>query len=136
MEIDKKWLVGFVDSKDCFVIKNNSINGLFLEFKISLWEKDIQLLYAIKKFFKYGSVEKEDDFFTYRINEINTLFNVIIPFFEKNKLLTKKKLDFLAFRDAILITKKEKNENGFDEDSLNRINKIEKKVKNNKSFVD
>ena len=133
MKIDQKWLTGFVDAKNCFLVKNVTRQKVDLEFQILLHEKDIQLLYAIKKFFGYGFVGKQHengDFF-YCINKLDTLHKVIVPFFEKNQLLTKKKIDFLAFRDIVLEIKKEKNNLLLQEESLERISKIKKKIDRN-----
>ena len=135
MKIDPKWLTGFVDAKDCFSITNHEDDKFIFEFRITVPEKDIQLLYAIKKFFGYGFVEQKEQLFSYRINKLETVFKVIIPFFERNQLLTKKKMDFLAFRDAILEIKKEKNSPQLSEESLARIEKIRTKIENNHSLV-
>lgn len=134
MKINDKWLTGFVDGKDCFFVEVISEEKVKLAFKVILESEDVQLLYAIKKFFGYGYIEQANEQSYYQIDKLETLAKVIIPFFEKNLLLTKKKLDFLMFRDVVLILKKEKNLHGLDQDSFDKVSKIETKIRKNQSF--
>lgn len=135
MRIDDKWLTGFVDGKDCFFVIVTSAKDVTLKFTIMLRNEDIQLLYAIKKFFGYGHIEQTKEHSYYQIDKLETLALVVVPFFERNALLTKKKLDFLMFRDAVLILKKEKNESGLEQDSFDKIRKIETKIKHHQNFA-
>jgi len=128
MKIDKNWLVGFVDGEGCFYIGiNKSVDlntgyQILPEFRIVQHERDIKLLYAIKSFFGHGMVvpnrSKDSSIYEYRIRKFDVLHDVIVPFFESNKLLTCKKFNFLAFRDVILMMKQQEH---LTESGLNKI---------------
>lgn len=119
MKINKNWLVGFVDGEGCFYIGINKSNDLKIgyqvlpEFRIVQHKIDVQLLYSIKDFFGHGRVvynkNKGDNIMEYRVRKLDTLLNIIVPFFEKNQLQSKKKLDFLIFRDVVLMMKEGKH---------------------------
>lgn len=119
MKIDKNWLLGFVDGEGCFYIGVNKSDDLKLgyqvlpEFRIVQHKKDIKLLYAIKDFFGHGIVvpnkSKDSLIYEYRVRKFDTLHDVIVPFFESNKLLTSKRFNFLAFRDVILMMKRQEH---------------------------
>jgi hypothetical protein len=139
MKIDEKWLSGFVDGEGCFYVGINKSNDLKVgyqilpEFRIIQHKRDIELLHAIKKFFGYGSIvsnkSKTSSIFEYRIRKFENLRDVIIPFFTKNPLLTKKKFDFLSFRDVIMIIDSKKH---LEKEGLNRIIRIKEKMNRNK----
>lgn len=135
MKIDKNWIVGFVDAEGCFYVGiNKSIDlkvgyQVLPEFRIVQHKRDIKVLYAIKGFFGHGSVvcnkSKGSEIYEYRIRKFEHLYSIILPFFESNELLTSKKFNFLAFRDIILIMKKQEHLSEF---GLNRIVDIKNKM--------
>ena len=56
-------------------------------------------MYALKSFFGCGSVrQKNANLWYYRVRRRSDLLDTIIPFFEKNELKTRKKVDFIRFR--------------------------------------
>jgi len=90
-KLNKNWILGFVDAEGCFFIGINKNKTMKLgeqvlpEFKIVQHNRDIQLLYKIKDFFKCGIIKpnknKNDVIYEYRVRNINHLNNIIIPFF-------------------------------------------------------
>lgn len=141
MKINEKWLTGFVDGEGCFYIGISKSSDLKIgyqilpEFRIIQHKRDIELLYSIKKFFGYGSVvpnkSKSSSVFEYRIRKFENLRNVIIPFFERNSLLTKKKLDFISFRKVVLIME---SGNHLEQSGLDKVIKIKEKMNRNKDI--
>ena len=135
MKIDKNWVVGFVDGEGCFYVGINKSVDLKVgyqvlpEFRIVQHKRDIKVLYAIKDFFGRGSVvcnkSKGSEIYEYRIRNFEHLCDIILPFFESNQLLTTKKFNFLAFRDIILIMKKQEH---LTEIGLSRIVNIKNKM--------
>lgn len=110
MNIHPQWVSGFVDGEGTFYIginQNKTMKTNFQvlpEFRVVQHKRDLQLLYALKKFFKNGVVRvNHGDRYELRIRNFEALKNVIIPFFEKNKLLTQKKHDFQKFRTIIIL---------------------------------
>ena len=103
MEISPDWVVGFVDGEGCFYVGINEHPEMKVgyqvlpEFRVVQHEKDIQILYALKKFFQCGVVRRNhDDRFELRIRKQECLLNVV-KFFEKHPLKTKKNTDFKKF---------------------------------------
>ena len=143
MKINKDWLTGFVDGEGCFYVGINKSSDLKIgyqvlpEFRIIQHEKDVELLYSIKKFLGYGSVVKNrshnSKIMEYRIRSIDSLIKVIIPFFEKNKLLTRKNLDFISFRKVILIMK---NGDHLNSEGLEQIWRIKNRMNRNKEKIE
>jgi len=124
MKIDTQWLVGFVDGEGYFsieVTKNLTLiedqeEQVIPEFRIVQHNRDVKLLYAIKKFFNCGRVisikgsNTKNQIMAYRVCDLNHLFTIIIPFFKRYSLVTYKKFDFYDFASIIeLMIKKVMN---------------------------
>jgi hypothetical protein len=103
MDLLQDWVVGFVDGEGCFYVGINehpemSIGYQVLpEFRVVQHESDIQILYALKKFFRCGVVRRNhDDRFELCIRKLDCLLEVV-KFFDKHSLRTKKNADFKKF---------------------------------------
>lgn len=121
-----EWLVGITDSNGIFNIyinKNN--NKIIFTYKISLIINNIQLLYKIKNYLKIGSINYTNNIVIYLINNNNDLLNIILPIFDKYKLLTSKRFNYLLFKKCLLIN----NNNNFNQ--LLKINLINNIINNN-----
>ena len=108
MELDAQWIVGFVDGEGCFHVGINPHNEMSAgvqvlpEFTVVQHERDIQVLHALKSFFGCGVVRKNNgDRMAYRVRGHEHLSKNILPFFEKHPLKTRKRVDFLKFRDIV-----------------------------------
>jgi hypothetical protein len=110
--LETQWIVGFVDGEGCFNldvhVKEDMRWGLQmqLEFTVVQHEYDRQVLEALKEVFGCGSVRvnRIDGTSTrlhYRCKNVKHLNNNIVPFFEKHKLKTKKRVEFERFRDIV-----------------------------------
>ena len=101
------WVVGFTDGEGCFsisVFKNKTSTlgwQVFPEFAITQSAKSLNTLEEIKKFFECGRIfinrrhdNHREDLYRYCVRSTNDLNNIIIPFFEKNKLQSSKVNDF------------------------------------------
>ncbi len=112
MNINPYWLSGFVDGEGTFYVgvnvnKTMKINYQVLpEFRIVQHEKDIKLLYAIKKYLNAGVVRKNhEDRQEIRIRSFVDLNNIVIPHFDKYPLITQKRFDFIKFKKIINLMK-------------------------------
>ena len=110
MNLEAQWIVGFVDGEGCFFVGINPhpemTTGFQVlpEFTVVQHQRDIQLLYALKDFFGCGVVRTNHaERMAYRVRSIEHLNRVIVPFFEKYPLRSKKHLDFLKFRDILML---------------------------------
>jgi hypothetical protein len=110
LNLEAQWIVGFVDGEGCFFVGINPHSEMtsgyqvLPEFTVVQHKRDIQLLYALKKFFGCGVVRSNHgDRMAYRVRSIQHLSEIIIPFFDKHQLKSKKKLDYLKFRKILLL---------------------------------
>lgn len=143
MELQAQWIAGFVDGEGCFSVTINKSDSMKIgyqvlpEFVVVQHERDIKLLYALKAHFKCGVVRKNHgDRQCYRVRELKSLKNEIIPFFEKHSLKTSKNIDFLKFRQIIniMVEKKHLTIEGLDEIKI-IISKINNRGKKNDNIL-
>lgn len=116
MKINPAWIAGFVDGEGTFYVGVNRNDTMTVgyqvlpEFRIVQHKKDIQLLYALKKFFGVGVVRvNHEDRYELRIRSLDHLDKIVIPFFNANPLLTQKKFDFIKFKRIINLMKQNKH---------------------------
>ena len=107
MELHPEWVVGFVDGEGCFYVgvnKNKTMNlgyQVLPEFRVVQHQRDIQVLYALKRFFGCGTVRRNDeDRCELRIRKLECLKKVV-EFFQNHPLKTKKNVDFKKFSKII-----------------------------------
>jgi LAGLIDADG endonuclease len=110
MELDAQWIVGFVDGEGCFHVSVNphpemSAGAQVLpEFTVVQHQRDIQVLHALKSYFGCGVVRvNHGDRMAYRVRAHEHLSENIIPFFEKHPLKTRKRVEFIKFRDIVTL---------------------------------
>ena len=114
--LEAQWVVGFVDGEGCFYVGINAQPEMktgyqvLPEFTVVQHKREVQLLFALKKFFGCGVVrQNHGDRMAYRVRGLENLRERIIPFFEKHPLKTKKRLDFLKFRKIVLLMEREEH---------------------------
>ena len=112
MNLDAKWVTGFVDGEGCFHVginPNAEMTAGFQvlpEFTVVQHKRDVQLLHAMKSYFGCGVVRvNHGDRMAYRVRGISDLNEIIIPFFFKHPLQSKKRVDFEKFRHILLLMK-------------------------------
>ena len=110
MKLDAQWITGFVDGEGCFHVGINAhaemTTGFQVlpEFTVVQHERDVQVLHALKAHFGCGVVRtNHGDRMAYRVRGVKHLLEHIVPFFVKHPLKTRKNVDFLKFRDVLLL---------------------------------
>lgn len=110
MNLDPQWIVGFIDGEGRFFVGINSHQSLKMslqvlpEFTVVQHKSDIQLLHGLKKYFGCGVVRgNHGDRMAYRVRGHSHLLDTILPFFEKHKLKSKKRIEFERFRTIVLM---------------------------------
>ena len=100
---DMAWLVGLVEGDGWFSITQNGKYCKY-EFGIELHERDIQMLYKIKKALGVGtiSLKKDQNKVSFRIRKKPHLKEVILPIFDKYTMISTKHLKYLRFRLNLL----------------------------------
>ena len=108
MKLSPEWIVGFVDGEGCFHVSINRHDEMTMgyqvlpEFTVVQHESDVQILHALKAYFGCGVVrQNHGDRMCYRVRDQGHLREIILPFFEKHLLKTKKRMNFLKFRDVL-----------------------------------
>lgn len=116
--LSAEYIVGLTDGEGCFYVQIREPNlthksyRIEMHFFIKLREDDLLLLEKVRDFFGCGGVYFQKE---YRINQRNCyrysvtarkdLFNIIIPFFDKHPLQSKKINNFLLFRQIAFLLK-------------------------------
>jgi len=128
MKLDSQWITGFVDGEGCFYVGINKHPDMTTgyqvlpEFTVVQHERDIQVLYALKKHFGCGVVRRNHgDRMCYRVRGIQHLLERIVPFFVKHPLKTKKRIAFQKFRRILLMMEAGEH---LTSDGLDRIGRI------------
>ncbi len=110
MKLDPQWITGFVDGEGCFHVGINPHKEMTAgfqvlpEFTVVQHKRDVQILHALKDYFGCGVVRvNHGDRMAYRVRGQKHLLEHIVPFFIKHPLKTKKNVDFLKFRDIVLM---------------------------------
>ena len=116
MKINPYWVSGFVDGEGTFYVginRNDTMKVKFQvlpEFRIVQHERDIKLLYALKKYFGVGVVRvNHDTRYELRVRSLEHVNKFIIPHFDKYQLLTQKKFDFIKFKEIIKLMNENKH---------------------------
>ena len=139
------WIVGYVDGEGCFSVslfRNKTTKfgwQVFPEFVVTQGEKSKKSLEILKNFFSCGKsyVNKRHDdhnenIYRYCVRSRKNLTEVIIPFFQNNRLKTAKQEDFEIFARIIQMM----NENvHLKEKGLTKIAKLIEKMNHKKSSV-
>ena len=106
---DERWISGFVDGEGCFHVAINSLSKMTMkyqvlpEFRLVQHERDIEVLEKIRDFLGVGVVRKNhSDRYELRVRSLKEL-NVLVDFFERSPLMTKKKNDFELFKEIIIL---------------------------------
>ena len=128
MQLEAQWIVGFVDGEGCFHVSVNAHPEMSVgyqvlpEFTVVQHERDIQILHALKAHFGCGVVRKNHgERMAYRVSGKEHLLQKIVPFFMAHPLKTKKHVNFLKFRDVLLLMEKDAH---LDPDGVNEIRAI------------
>lgn len=116
--LSPSFISGFSDAEGSFVVtilKNPRYKtgwNVQARFQIKLHEKDRALLLLIQNYFdNVGYISKINDKFTveFRVSDITSLNNIIIPHFEKYTLITNKYKDFIIFKQIVSLMSENKH---------------------------
>ena len=109
MKLHAEWITGFVDGEGCFHVGINANSEMKVgfqvlpEFTVVQHERDVQVLHALKAYFGCGVVRvNHAERMAYRVRSAKHLQQIIVPFFMKHPLKTKKNVDFRKFRQVLL----------------------------------
>lgn len=122
--LNPDWIVGFIDGEGCFHIGINKNSGvkfgyqILPEITVVQHKSDINILYQLKTAMGCGVVRRNhEERYCWRVRDLDNLSNVIVPFFEKHPLKTKKNVEFKKFARVVRLMKEGKHliSSGFNE---------------------
>ena len=95
-----EWFVGFSDAESNFYTTKKRDSQIF---QIHLHIRDLQLLYYIKILLGFGNIyiDYKNERVCYMISDKKTLYNKLIPIFEKYPFLTRKINQYNLFKDIL-----------------------------------
>ena len=134
--LDNNWISGFVDGEGCFHVAINKLPKMTLgyqvlpEFRIVQHKRDIEILKRIQQNLGVGTIRiNHGDRYELRVRGVLEL-NKIINFFEQHPLMTKKRNDFLLFKEIIQLMNKRKHlsQEGLEQIAL-KASKMNRQVK-------
>ena len=103
MDLAMDWVVGFVDGVGHFLVhvepdpQSEVSYRVRPEFLVVRHERDVQVLYGLKRFFRCGVVRRRgNNEYVFSIQKFHCLQQVV-AFFERHGLKTKKNVDFKKF---------------------------------------
>jgi hypothetical protein len=137
MDLDAQWITGFVDGEGCFHVGFNPHEEMTAgfqvlpEFTVVQHKRDVQVLHALKAYFGCGVVRvNHGDRMAFRVRGLEHLLQRIVPFFVKHPLKTSKNVDFLKFRDILLLMEKQVHLNS---EGIEEIRSIAKQMNRGRS---
>lgn len=108
--INASYIVGLTEGEGCFLVSLRKDNRIDLRFFIAQAEGNKDLLMLVKLFFKVGNVYQKSSAregrlpaWVFEVTKRDDIYNVIIPFFKKHKLVGYKAKSFKAFCEIALV---------------------------------
>ena len=110
--ISNPYIVGLTEGEGCFLVCLRKDNRIELRYFISQAIGNKALLHKVQQFFGVGSVYQKKSAklgrlpaYVFEVAKRDDIYNVIIPFFSKNKLIGYKAKSFSAFRTIAKLVK-------------------------------
>lgn len=103
---DANYIVGFVDGEGSFNIsfikRSDYKNNIKISASFNISQKEVEILEWIRDVFGCGSIrDRGDGIFYYEVQDIQSLKEIIIPFFHKYHLRTRKHATFKIFSEIV-----------------------------------
>ena len=119
---DPHWLAGFTTAEGCFYINLAKLGkAIKLCFKLTQHYRDEQLMRSLVEYLGCGNVYIDKEVVEFKITKFDDLYDKVIPFFSKQKLLGVKLQDF---KDWCEVAKLMKNKANLTKEGLEQISKI------------
>lgn len=140
-DVSPWFLTGFIEAEGNFDIsvfpspRALANTGIKYRFRVSANYKDIVLLCAVNNYFGTGSVStirKGTDVLSIEISSIETIKNIIIPFFEKYPLKGTKYYDYLSWKISFFDFLENRSNLDSKLKLIDRIKAVKQSMNNNK----
>jgi hypothetical protein len=135
-KLSPDWITGFIDGEGCFHIgisKHDELrfgHQILPELTVVQHKRDINLLYQLRSAMRCGVVRRNHgDRYCWRVRDLKNLAEIILPFFEKHPLKSKKGVEFRKFAKVVkmMVKKEHLSEEGFERirDIAGQMNRCE-----------
>lgn len=136
------YIVGLIDGEGYFgfsISKNKNVKtgyAICPRFGICMNQRELFLIKKIKKYFNSGKIIlRNNGMVNYNINGFKNMINIIIPFFDKNKLQSAKIKDFVLFKKIIRLLNNRWNLSGRKLEKIQKLrNQMHQYVKSTKNI--
>lgn len=117
-----EWIAGFIDGEGCFhvgISRHEDLRSGFQilpELTVVQHQRDLDLLYELRSTMNCGVVRRNHgNRYCWRVRKLKNLTEIIIPFFDKYSLRSKKEVEYLKFRKVVMMMQKGEHlmEDGF-----------------------
>ena len=117
-----EWITGFIDGEGCFhvgISKHSELRfgyQILPELTVVQHKRDINLLHQLRSTMKCGVVRvNHGDRYCWRVRDLSNLAEIIVPFFERHRLRSKKGFEFIQFARVVKFMREGKHltEDGF-----------------------
>jgi len=127
-DINPYWLAGFIDGEGCFhvgISKHPELRfkyQILPELTVVQHKRDLTLLHNIRSAMNCGVVRRNHgDRYCWRVRDLKNLADVVIPFFERYKLKSQKRIEFQKFAKVVKLMQRGDH---LSEEGFNRISKL------------
>ena len=131
LSIKPWWVTGIVDSEGNFSINYNiNTKKCTFSFKVTQNGNSVAILFYLKEFFKVGNINidnRKTNGYKFIVSNRKYLIDVIIPHFEKYPLEGSKHLDYLDFKNCILLMEESSN-------NIGKVLSIKKNMNRERSY--
>ena len=134
VRLSTDWIVGFIDGEGCFHIGISRHPELRFgyqilpEFTVVQHKRNIGLLKTLRSIMGCGVVRKNHgDRYCWRVRKLDNLYEIILPFFQKHPLKSKKSVEFHKFAKVVRMMKRGDH---LKRDGFERIKKIASSMNN------
>jgi hypothetical protein len=109
--VNSDYIIGLTEGEGCFLVSLRRDNRIDLRFFIAQAIGNKPLLGKIQKFFGIGAVYQKSNVagklpaYVFEVTKRDDIYNVIIPFFKKHKLMGTKAISFSVFEEISKIVK-------------------------------
>lgn len=137
--LNPNFVTGLTDAEGCFSVRvfkdkrGKPRRNVQLGFTIKMLENETELLSMVKLFFNCGVLwhYHKDNTVWFRIQDISSIKNKIIPHFQKYPLRGTKYLDYMSFKEAFNIIESKEH---LTEEGLNKLDVLSKGMNTGRKF--
>lgn len=128
--LDPSYIVGFVEGEGCFLVCLRKDNRIDLRFFIAQAIGNKPLLEKVQRTFGVGTVYQKSNregrlpSYVFEVAKRDDIYNVVIPFFLKNKLYGYKAKSFKAFYDIAMLVKGRQDMRKLTPEELGYVQKV------------